>query len=111
MVLVQILGCDQLEDSVAEVLEALIVARRDRRALVGKRAVSDGFEQEPGVAKVNPDLLLELLQRLGERDAARVLRLCYEPAFSWMYSQACPTVVIFSASSSGISRPVFSSNA
>jgi hypothetical protein len=111
MVLVEVLCGDQLEDGVAEVLEALVVAGRDRGALVGKRAVRDRFEEEPRVAKVNPDLLLELLQRLGERNAARVLRLCYEPAFSWMYSQAWPTVVIFSASSSGISSPVFSSNA
>ncbi len=110
--LVQVLRGDQLQDGVAQILEALVVARRNGRALIGERAVGDGFEQEPGVAKVDPDLLLELLQRLGEGcAAARVLRLCYEPAFSWMYSQACPTVVIFSASSSGISRPVFSSNA
>jgi hypothetical protein len=106
--LVEILGGDQLEYGVAEILESLVVARRDRRALIGERAVRDGFEQEPGVAKVNPDLLLKELQRLREGCS---LRLCYEPAFSWMYSQACPTVVIFSASSSGISRPVFSSNA
>jgi hypothetical protein len=70
--------------------------------------VSDRLEQEPGVAKVNPDLVLELEEGLREGSG---LSLCYEPAFSWMYSQAWPTVVIFSASSSGISRPVFSSNA
>ena len=108
MVLVQVLGGDQLQDGVAEVLEALVVARRNGRTLVGERAVRDGFEQEPGVAKVDADLLLEKLQRLRERCS---LGLCYEPAFSWMYSQACPTVVIFSASSSGISSPVFSSKA
>ena len=68
----------------------------------------DGFEKKPGVAEVNPDLLLELLQRLRKRCS---FELCYEPAFSWMYSHAWPTVVIFSASSSGISSPVFSSNA
>ena len=68
----------------------------------------DRLEQEPGVAKMYPDLLLELLKGLRERDG---LNLCYEPAFSWMYSHAWPTVVIFSASSSGISSPVFSSNA
>jgi hypothetical protein len=62
--LVEVLGRDQLENGVAEVLEPLVVARRYRRALIGERAVRDGFEQEPGVAKVNPDLLLELLQRL-----------------------------------------------
>jgi hypothetical protein len=108
VVLVQVFRADELEDRVAEVLEAFVVARRDRRALVGEGAVRDGFEQKPGVAKMNPDLLLQKLERLRER---RSLGLCYEPAFSWMYSQACPTVVIFSASSSGISRPVFSSNA
>jgi len=70
--------------------------------------VGDGLEQQSWVAKMDPDLLLEELEGLAERCG---LRLCYEPAFSWMYSQACPTVVIFSASSSGISSPVFSSNA
>ena len=78
------------------------------RALVGEGAVGDGFEEEAGVPEVDPDLLLQLLQRLGLRGN---LRECYEADFSWMYSQAWPTVVIFSASSSGISSPVFSSNA
>jgi len=36
MVLVQILGRDQLQDGVAEVLEPFVVARRDRRVLVGE---------------------------------------------------------------------------
>jgi hypothetical protein len=107
-VLVQELGGDQLQDGVAEVLEALVVARRQVRALVGEGAVGDGFQQEVGIAEVDPYLLLEKLEGLGEGDG---LRLCYEPDFSWMYSQAWPTVVIFSASSSGISSPVFSSNA
>ena len=69
--------------------------------------MGDRFEQQAGVAEVDSDLLLKLLQRLGQRSRL----LCYEVDFSWMYSQAWPTVVIFSASSSGISRPVFSSNA
>jgi hypothetical protein len=69
--------------------------------------MSHRLEQQPGVAKVNPDLLLKELERLSEWLSG----LCYEPAFSWMYSHAWPTVVIFSASSSGISSPVFSSNA
>jgi hypothetical protein len=77
------------------------------RALVGKGAVRDSLEQQAWVAEMDADLLLKLLQRLGQRSRL----LCYEVDFSWMYSQACPTVVIFSASSSGISRPVFSSNA
>jgi hypothetical protein len=112
MMLVQVLGRDQLEDRVAQVLQALVVARRDRRILVGKRAVGDGLEQQAGVAKVDADLLLEKQEGLRERcGGARVLGLCYEAAFSWMYSHAWPTVVIFSASSSGISSPVFSSNA
>jgi hypothetical protein len=68
----------------------------------------DGLEKQTWVAKVNPDLLLKKLERLREW---RSLGLCYEPAFSWMYSHAWPTVVIFSASSSGISSPVFSSKA
>src|SRR5579864_781316 len=107
MVLVQVLGADELQHRVAEVLEPLVVAGRQLRVLVGERAVRDGFVQQAGVAKVDPDLLLQKLQGLIERCSL----LCYEPAFSWMYSQACPTVVIFSASSSGISSPVFSSKA
>jgi hypothetical protein len=78
------------------------------RALVGEGAVRNRLQQKAGVPEVDADFLLQLLQRLGLR---RRLRKCYEPAFSWMYSQAWPTVVIFSASSSGISRPVFSSKA
>ena len=78
------------------------------RAFVGEGAVGHRLEQEAGIAKVDPNLLLKQVQGLGQRYG---LRLCYEPALSWMYSHACPTVVIFSASSSGISRPVFSSNA
>src|SRR5205807_5400899 len=62
VVLVEILRRDQLEDGVAEIFEALVVTGRDRGALVGEGAVGDGFEQEPGVTEVNPDLLLELLQ-------------------------------------------------
>jgi len=89
VVFVEVLGGDQLEDCVAEVLEALIVSWRNLWILIGERAVGDGLEQEAGVTEVDPDLLLEKLQGLGERcDAPRVLRLCYEPAFSWMYSQA-----------------------
>ncbi len=34
---------------------------------------------------MNPDLLLQLLEGLRERGDRW---LCYEPAFSWMYSQA-----------------------
>ena len=105
--LVEVLGRDQLQDRVAQVLESFVVARREVRALVGEGAVSDRFEKQAGVAEMDSDLLLKLLQRLGQRGRL----LCYEVDFSWMYSQAWPTVVIFSASSSGISRPVFSSNA
>jgi len=65
VVLVQVLGGDQLEDGVTEIFESLVVTRRDRGTLIGERAVRDGFEQEAGVAKVNPDLLLEELQRLS----------------------------------------------
>jgi hypothetical protein len=36
MMLVQILGGDQLQDRVAEVLETFVVARRLMRALVGE---------------------------------------------------------------------------
>ena len=78
------------------------------RALIGERAVGHCLEQQAGIAEVDSYLLLEVLKGLGQGCG---LGLCYEAAFSWMYSQACPTVVIFSASSSGISNPVFSSNA
>lgn len=51
--------------------------------------MGDRLEQETRVTKVNPDLLLEKLQGLGEWcGATRLLRQCYEAAFSWMYSQA-----------------------
>jgi hypothetical protein len=36
MVLVEVLGRDQLQDGVAQILEALVVARRDGRVLVGE---------------------------------------------------------------------------
>jgi hypothetical protein len=58
MVLVEVLRRDQLQDGVAEIFQTLVVARGDRRILVGERAVRDGFEQEARVAKVDPDLLL-----------------------------------------------------
>jgi hypothetical protein len=41
MVLVEVLGCDQLEDCIAEVLEALVVSRGLVRTLIGEGAVSD----------------------------------------------------------------------
>jgi hypothetical protein len=61
---VEVLRGDELQDSVAEVLESLVVTRRDGWILIRERAVRDGLEKESGVAKVNPDFLLELLQRL-----------------------------------------------
>jgi hypothetical protein len=61
MVLVQVLGGDQLQDGVAEIFEPLVVARRYVRALIGERAVRDGLEEKVWVAKVDTDLLLELL--------------------------------------------------
>jgi hypothetical protein len=77
------------------------------------------FAQQPRVPKRDPDALLEVVQAeaqdlwvlCGAAAPAARAGFAYVPAFSWMYSQAWPTVVIFSASSSGISRPVFSSNA
>ena len=107
MMLVQVLGGDQLQDGVTQIFKALVVAWRQVRTLIGERAVSDSLQQETRVAEVDSDFLLKQLQGRGKRGR----ELCYEPDFSWMYSQAWPTVVIFSASSSGISRPVFSSNA
>jgi hypothetical protein len=78
-----------------------------------------GLAEQAGIAEGDPDALLQVVETAG-----RNLLLLggtaapyagwgsrYEPDFSCMYSQAWPTVVIFSASSSGISRPVFSSNA
>jgi len=65
------------------------------------------FEKQGWVAESDPNFLLQLVQgAFGSLGAPG-----YEPDFSWMYSQAWPTVVIFSASSSGISSPVFSSKA
>jgi hypothetical protein len=61
VVLVEIFGRDELEHGVAEVFEALVVARREVWALVGERAVCHGLEQQARVAKVDTDLLLELL--------------------------------------------------
>ena len=81
--------------------------------------MGQGFAQQRKVAKADPYLVLQLLQptgrdlRIGDEAtaAATGTGLAYEAEFSCMYSQAWPTVVIFSASSSGISSPVFSSNA
>jgi hypothetical protein len=42
--LVQVLGGDQLQDSVAEVFESLVVARRLMRIFVRERAVRDRLE-------------------------------------------------------------------
>ena len=89
MVLVEVLGGDQLEDSIAQVFKALVVSWRDLRVLVGEGAVGYRFEQEARVAIVDPYLLLQKLQRLGEWfDGSGIQRQRYEPAFSWMYSQA-----------------------
>ena len=77
------------------------------RTLVGERAVSEGLLEEGYVPESDTDRLLQLVQTA----AGDLNRSGYEPDFSVMYSQAWPTVVIFSASSSGISSPVFSSKA
>jgi hypothetical protein len=42
--LVQVLGRDQLEDGVAEILQAFVVPRRLMRALVRERAMGDRLE-------------------------------------------------------------------
>src|SRR5262249_44880301 len=115
----QVLGRDELQDGVAEVLEPLVVARRHVRALVGERAVGQRLAQECRIAKGDPHLVLQILEaprghlRIGNEATAATTAagLAYEEDFSCMYSQACPTVVMRSASSSGISSPVFSSNA
>jgi hypothetical protein len=44
MVLVEVLGRDQLEDRVAEILEPLVVARRLLRVLIGERAMGYRLE-------------------------------------------------------------------
>jgi len=44
MMLVEVLGCDQLQDRIAEVLETFVVAGRLMRALVGERAMRDRLE-------------------------------------------------------------------
>jgi len=61
MMLVEVLGRDQLQHGVAEVLQALVVARRKVWAFVRERAVGYGLEEKAGVTEMNPDLLLELL--------------------------------------------------
>jgi len=43
MVLVQVLGGDQLQDGVAQVFETLVVSWRDGRIFIRKRAVRDGL--------------------------------------------------------------------
>jgi len=58
VVLVEIFGGDELEDRVAQVFEAFVVAWRQVRALIGEGAVRDSLEQEAGVAEVDSDLLL-----------------------------------------------------
>jgi hypothetical protein len=81
--------------------------------------VGQRLAEQREVAKRDPDLVLQLLETSGRNlgildgatTAATSAGFGYEADFSCMYSQAWPTVVIFSASSSGISRPVFSSNA
>jgi hypothetical protein len=80
--------------------------------------VRQGFAKQAGIAEGDPDTLLQVVETtdrnlllLGTAATPAGWASRYEPDFSCMYSQACPTVVIFSASSSGISSPVFSSNA
>src|SRR5262252_6492236 len=115
----EVLSCDELQNRVAEILEALVVSRRDLRTLVGERAVGQRLPQQRRVAKSDSDLLFQLLQapggdlRIHDGTTAATARtgFAYVADFSCMYSQAWPTVVMFSASSSGISSPVFSSNA
>src|SRR5438094_4394252 len=76
VMLVEVLGGDQLENGVAQVFEPLVVAGRHRGVLIRERAVRHSLEQQPRVTKVNPDLLLEELQRLGERCGASPRVLC-----------------------------------
>jgi hypothetical protein len=83
--LVEVLRCDQLQNGVAKVLEPLVVARRKMGALVGEGAVGHRLQKEARVTEVDPDLLLKKVQGLAQRYG---LRLCYEAAFSWMYSHA-----------------------
>jgi hypothetical protein len=61
VVLVQVFGSDELQDRITKVFEALVVARRQVRALIGERAVGDRLEQEARVAEMDSDLLLEQL--------------------------------------------------
>jgi hypothetical protein len=44
VVLVQVLGGDQLQDGVAEIFESLVVPRRLMRALIRERAMGDRLE-------------------------------------------------------------------
>jgi hypothetical protein len=61
MVLVEVFGADELQDGVAQVFEALVVAGRKVRALVGERAVGDRLEQQARVTEVDSNFLLEQL--------------------------------------------------
>jgi hypothetical protein len=56
--LVEVLGGDELQDSIAEVFQPFVVARRQVRALIGERAVSYSLQQQAWVAKVDSDFLL-----------------------------------------------------
>jgi len=44
VVLVEVLGGDQLEDGVAEILETFVITRRLMRTLVRERAMGDRLE-------------------------------------------------------------------
>ena len=56
--LVEVLGGDELQDSIAEVFQPFVVARRQVGALIGERAVSYSLQQQAWVAKVDSDFLL-----------------------------------------------------
>jgi hypothetical protein len=96
VVLVQVFRRDELKDCITEVLETLVVARRDVGTLVGEGAVGQRLAEQAGIAEGDPDALLQVVETAG-----RNLLLLggtaapyagwgarYEPDFSCMYSQA-----------------------
>src|ERR1700737_2135141 len=106
IITVEHVGGDQLDDSVAKKLQPLVVGHPVAGVLMRKRAVGERLQEEFGVVKLNIEAPLQRPEARGRAGHQEVI-----PSFSCPYSQAWPTVVIFSASSSEISIPYSSSKA
>jgi hypothetical protein len=57
----KVLGGDQFEDGIAEILEALVVRRAAFRVLVVVRAMRQRLPQQRDVVKANTERALKLL--------------------------------------------------